>query len=173
MKKTFLIILFLTVLTLNGRSQMKFQPANDTIVFIVDTLQPFVKFAPYPASIKSFSGDSIPWLITIQCHYFDTTYPSEKESAKITFLQKFELIKGKFSPNTCKIKWKDLAGKYLCIPDYWIQKQLDYDYLSLRLGLRYIDKNYYFVVFKNELDDPHYDSVNMYAVGIGWCEIIE
>lgn len=173
MKKTFLIILFLAVLTLSGKSQMKFQPANDTIVFIIDTLQPFVKYGFDSLSIKTNPANQIPWLITVQCHYFDTTYPAEKESAKITFSQKFELIKGKFSPNTCKFKWKDLAGKYLFVPDYWIQKQLDYDYLSLRLGLRYIDKNYYYVVFKNELDNPQCDSVNMYAVGIGWCEIIE
>jgi len=172
MKKTFLIILFLAVLTLSGKSQMMFQPANDTIVFIVDTLQPFVKFAPYPASIKSFSGDSIPWLITIQCHYFDTTYPAEKESAKITLLQEKKMANGNYSHFEYRISKKDLSGKLLCVPDYWIQKQLSFTYLSQKIGLRIIDKNCNYVVFKNELDDPTRECVTLHLVTVGFYIII-
>lgn len=172
MKKYFLTIIFLAVLTLNGRSQQKLQISNDTIVFIVDTLQPFVKFGSDSLSIKTNPANQIPWLITVQCHYFDSTWPSEKESAKITFLQKNEANSGKNFPLRIKLSKKVLSGRYLCVPDYWIHNQLDINTLYHRLWF-FNQKRYDFVVFKNELDDPQRDSVNMYAVGIGWCEIIE
>jgi len=172
MKKYIFGIIFLAFLAFSGKSQQKLQISNDTIVYIVDTLQPFVKFGSDSLSIKTNPANQIPWLITVQCHYFDSTWTSEKESAKITFLQKNESNSGKNFPLRIKLSKKVLSGRYLCVPDYWIHNQLDINTLYHRLWF-FNKVRYDFVVFKNELDDPQRDSVNMYAVGIGWCEIIE
>jgi hypothetical protein len=167
MKKSFILAYLIMLAGLLANAQQKFPIDNDTVVIIIDTTHTYVEFIRGDSDYKAKGNPT--WNIGIKGHYFDKSFPSDAELARVDisyFDYPFEFVT---SPYTFEISRKQLFCRFDCVGDSWMHEQTDQDILQKRVA--YLDYDRYnFAVFKDDLIN---DTVTMYRVLVNYNIIVE
>jgi len=167
MKRSFILVCLTIFAGLIANAQQKFPIHNDTVVIIIDTTHTYVEFIQGDSDYRAKENPT--WNIGIKGHYFDISFPSDADFARVDISHLDYPYKFVTAPYTFRIPRKQLFCRFDCVEDTWIHEQTDQGILENRVA--YLDyQRYNFAVFKDDLIN---DTVTMYRVLVNYNIIVE